>query len=240
MRHKRVLDDADVPPTYPRELESTAVLDDGRRVWIRPMAPCDREGLEWEIEHADGETLYLRFFTRAIKAHADTVEGLLDLDYRQRLALAAIGPDGEGAGVVRYACTDRDDEAQIAVVVAPEWRHAGLGMVLLDRIQEAARNRGIRRLTAVYLAENTVVDAIREGLGLPEPIIRHGLAEVDWDLAEEPADQAGGDGAGDGRFVVEQPDVVDSPRRTTNAEPARGQDPTDSRSRSESHPTPNG
>jgi GNAT superfamily N-acetyltransferase len=182
VRHKQVLADEEIPPDYPRELETSVALADGRRVWIRPVAPSDHDGLSWEIAHADNETLYLRFFTRAIRERPDFVRTLVNLDYRDEMALTAIGADGEGAGVARYVRTDEPDVAQVAVVVAPDWRNTGLATLLLDLIQRAAWDRGIRHFTAVYLAENAAVDALRGSRGLPEPVVRHGLAELNWEL----------------------------------------------------------
>ncbi len=188
MLHKRVLEDADVPPGYPRELETTASLEDGREISIRPLAPCDREGLAWEIANADSETLHLRFFSRVIKARPEFIDALADLDYSDRLALVALGENGEGAGVARYAVTSEPGEAQVAVVVNPGWRHAGLATLLLDRLQDAARSRGIVRLVAVYLSENDAVESFRISRGIAEPRIRHGLAEISWSVdAPDPA-----------------------------------------------------
>jgi GNAT superfamily N-acetyltransferase len=190
VRHKQVLADDEIPPGYPRDLESTAVLADGRRVWIRPLASCDHDGLSWEIENADSETLYLRFFTRAMRSRPDFVATLVDIDYHDELALAAIGPNGEGAGVARYVRTDESDVAQLAIVIGREWRNAGLAGLLLSHIQRPAWERGIRHMTAVYLAENEAVDALRKSQGLPAPVIRHGMAEINWDLPEPPDDVA--------------------------------------------------
>lgn len=179
-----MLEPHEVPPGYPHDLESTEILRDGRRVWIRPIAPCDQAGLAWEIDHADGDTLHLRFFTRAVRSRPDFVESLVTLDYQEQLALAAIGDEGEGAGVARYACTDDPEVAQVAVVVSPEWRQVGLATILLERIQRAACERGIKHMTAVYLAANRGVDALRKMQGIPDPVVRHDLAEINWDLTE--------------------------------------------------------
>jgi acetyltransferase len=185
VRHEQVLDPREVPAIYPRELEAVAVLDHGQKVWIRPMAPCDRKGLSWEIQNADNETLYLRFFSRAVRGRPEFVDTLLDLDYQERLALVAIGEGGEGAGVARYVVTDEPDLAQLAIVVKEGWRRVGLATVLLQHIQRAAWQRNIRRMTAIYLAENAAIDGLRCSTGLPEPVVRRGLAEINWNFTED-------------------------------------------------------
>lgn len=158
------------------------MLSDGRVVHVRPMAPCDRDGLAWEVDHADDETLHLRFFSRAIRTRPEFVDGLVDLDYHERLALVAIGEAGEGAGVGRYAVTSEPHEAQAAVVVHPRWRRVGLGRLLLERIEAAALARGITRMTAVYLAENVAVDRLRSSEGIDPPVFHDEVAEVTWTI----------------------------------------------------------
>jgi RimJ/RimL family protein N-acetyltransferase len=45
-------------------------------------------------------------------------------------------------------------EAELATSVEPAWRGRGVGSTLVARALRTARNRGIRRITLVCLAEN--------------------------------------------------------------------------------------
>jgi hypothetical protein len=86
------------PPGYPPEYQRHVKLQDGRRVFIRPILPSDAAGLARAIKTADADTLRRRFLggpppvTPALLAH------LTRLDYQRRFALLAIDP-ATGQGV---------------------------------------------------------------------------------------------------------------------------------------------
>jgi len=166
-----------LPPGYPRECEGTAVLRDGRPVFIRPLVPGDAHQLGFELQHADPETLYHRFF-RSIRVNDALLEYLTVLDYERRFALAAFGEDGTGAGIARYERLDDSGTAEIAVAVSPGWRRVGLGTLLLRRLETAGRARGIDAFGADFLAENKAARGLIERGGFAEPVFTSGVGSV--------------------------------------------------------------
>src|ERR1039457_7403207 len=60
-------------------------------------------------------------------------------------------PARHGVAIAQYEPAG-DSVAEIAMVVAPAWRRAGLAGVLIQLLAEAAASRGIRTFTASYLA----------------------------------------------------------------------------------------
>jgi hypothetical protein len=113
------------PPGYRAELEGEVELADGRRAWIRPIVPADAPALRTAIETADDRTIRDRFLGgRPILTDA-VLHRLTRVDYDRRLALVAFGPDGTGTGLARYEGRAGRDDAEVAVVVAPGWRHVG-------------------------------------------------------------------------------------------------------------------
>ena len=95
-----------------------------------------------------------------------------------RLALTAFG-DGAGVGVARYEGQAGSDSAEVAIVVDPHWQRVGLGSLLLRMLCEAARSRGIRRFTALTLADNKAVRSLLRSSGLPYSLETHsGYAEI--------------------------------------------------------------
>lgn len=162
------------PPGYPADLERWVALVDGRRVFVRPLVEDDADALEDALAQADEQTVYQRFFRAPVRLDAKTLQRLTHLDYERRLALVAISPDGNGVGVARYESV-ADGDAEIAVVVNPEWRHAGLGYALLEMLEQAATVRGIRRLTALYLPDNLAIARLLErrgfAVGLPDDAV---------------------------------------------------------------------
>ena len=51
----------ELPPGYPEKYQQEEVLQDGRRVFIRPILPGDAAELAEAIKTADAETLRRRF-----------------------------------------------------------------------------------------------------------------------------------------------------------------------------------
>ena len=188
---------AGLPPGYPRECEQEVTLRDGRHVLIRPILPSDAPELAEAIKTADPDTLRRRFLggpppvTPALLAHLTVV------DYVRRFALVAIDAvTGRGVALARYEPAG-EGVAEIAVVVRPGWRRAGLGTVLIRCLAKAAAERGIHTFSASYLAENAPVAALVEDAGgLGSQVIKRGVAEFSLALApQRPAGHPGGDAA---------------------------------------------
>ena len=165
------------PEGYPVELEQWVELPSGHRMFHRPIIPEDVARIEYAFAHADIETLRRRFFTAAPPTDKAHIEYLATVDYRNRLALVGMDAHGAGVGIGRYERTGAT-EAEVAIVVAPEWRCRGVGSVLLEALEAPARHNGIERLIALYLPENKAVDGLLAGIGYGDRIIKDGITEV--------------------------------------------------------------
>jgi len=147
---------------YPCELEREIVLRDGTRLMIRPIRPVDEPRLVDLYDRLSQHTAYQRFFTIMTRLPPNWAHFLANVDYRGRLALIAEPRPGELVAVARYETTDREDTAEIAVVVQDGWQDRGLGTVLVGDLLAAAEARGIRRFRAYVLAGNTrMLDLLR-------------------------------------------------------------------------------
>lgn len=166
------------PPGYPDELERSWVLRDGRPAFARPIVPADELMIERQWREADAETLYQRFFTARPKLDARRLHSLVHVDYRRRLALAAFAEDGQGIGVARYEGKPRADQAEIALVVHQNWRRVGLASALLGELIEAARARGVRRLTSLCLQDNRAMTGLLDRFGFERPTAEAGVASA--------------------------------------------------------------
>lgn len=173
-----------VPSGYPRACEEVLELSDGQRVFVRPVLPEDATLLSVELEHADPETLYNRFFRTSMRVDAALLEYLTVLDYRHRFALAAFGLDGSAAGIARYEGAVGADTAEVAVAVKPGWRKKGLGTALLVRLEQRAREAGIRHLRADFLEGNEAAAALVARAGFQDPISRHGICSIEHELTD--------------------------------------------------------
>lgn len=184
MRRHRVRT-ADQPAGYPKTYEQTLRLDDGRRVWVRPVVPSDAPELTEAIRAADAATLHARFLGGAPKITATVLDRLTNLDYTSRFALAAFA-GGHGVAIGRYTALpptgDGVTKAEVAVVVAPDWRRAGLATALVALLARRAQECAITNFTALILADNVAVMELAKA-GNAKVVIGRGTAELDAPLS---------------------------------------------------------
>ena len=173
------------PPGYPDSYESTVRLRDGRRVQIRPILASDAPELAEAMRTADAETLHSRFLGGAPRPTEAVLRSLTELDYINRFALVARSRR-HGVGIARYAALPPADDgtvaADVAVVVAPEWRRVGLATVFVELLGRRALECGITEFTALFLPTNRpVAELAREGHA--RVVIKEGAANLYAPLA---------------------------------------------------------
>ena len=167
-----------LPPGYPEDYQRQVTLSDGRRVFVRPVLPSDAPELADAIRAADADTLRSRFLGGPPPVTPELLAHLTNVDYRHRFALVAIDPaTRRGVAIARYEPVG-GDVAEVAVVVSPSWRRAGLATALMALLAEAALERGIVTFTASYFAGNRPVAALVEDAGgLARQVIKQGITE---------------------------------------------------------------
>ncbi|MFI2809933.1 GNAT family N-acetyltransferase [Microbulbifer sp. JSM ZJ756] len=137
-------------------------------VTIRPINRGDID-LEREfITNLSAESRHFRFLGGVGKPSQQMLERLTDVDHNQREAFIAIisenGAEKE-IGVSRYALEAGGAAAECAVVVADDWQMQGLGTLLLNRLIESARARGVGHLYSIDSAENTRLQKVAKAMG---------------------------------------------------------------------------
>jgi RimJ/RimL family protein N-acetyltransferase len=175
----------DLPANYPTDLVELAYLEGGVAVEFRPILPEDRDRLERMFHRLSPKTLYRRFFTAVPRPIPAILDRLVNVDYRDRLALVAV-VDDEIVAVARYDRLDEPAEAEVAVVVEDAWQHRGLATRLLWRLSAAARERGIGVFIAGVLGENrpmmgllqVLSDELETTMEDGQYVVRIGLAGV--------------------------------------------------------------
>jgi nucleotide-binding universal stress UspA family protein/L-amino acid N-acyltransferase YncA len=136
-------------------------------VTLRPITPADKPLLAASFERLSEESRYRRFFTSMNKLSAAQLDYLVDVDHQDHEAIVAVDPiSGEGLAVARYIRSNEDAEAaEVAVTVADDWQHRGLGRALLDRLTYRARREGVRRFTALVQSDNRASLGLLAGVG---------------------------------------------------------------------------
>jgi GNAT superfamily N-acetyltransferase len=139
----------------------TSTVVGGRRLWLRLLERSDANLLRLFFWRLSAETVYRRFLS-PIKAPANTlIEKLVDIDHCDREALIALDERGI-VGVARYGTVGSTRE--VAVVVADDWQGRGVGAVLLRRLANIARARGISSFHATMLGDNRRAQSLVLGL----------------------------------------------------------------------------
>jgi GNAT superfamily N-acetyltransferase len=151
-----------MPHTYPQE----AVLRDGRRVLIRPFARRDVDDLYSFFQRLPEENR--RFAWDRIDDRRLVERWGRELDYGKVFPLLAL----DGSRIVADATLHRRERGPLRLVgrikwlLDPEYRGAGLGMLLVNHFISSARANGLRHLSCMLISD-LEADAIRtlEGLG---------------------------------------------------------------------------
>lgn len=131
------------------------------------LGPADRADLLRGFEALSPRSRYLRFFSRMPTLPDFIVDGLLNTDGSDHVAIGARLIDANGAvepavvGVARYFRAEPGAPvAEPAVAVVDRLHGLGLGRLLLRRLTEVARAQGISHYRAHALADNTRIRRI--------------------------------------------------------------------------------
>ena len=154
------------PPSTPASTGAPAVaprwphtLEDGRRVVIRPLGADDRAAERAFISGLSSESRHFRFLCALGEPGDALLDRLTRMDPARDVAFAAVAPatdggDGPIVGVSRFAIEPGGRRCECAVAVADAWQRHGLGVLLMERLIDAARARGIRQMVSVDPAAN--------------------------------------------------------------------------------------
>ncbi len=162
---------------YPARYVSPWRAKNGMQVLIRPIRPEDEPAMAKFHETLSDRSVYLRFFhmekLSSRVAHARLLRKCF-IDYDREMALVAERMNPEGAqheimAVGRLTRTPGTKEAEVAVLVADQFQHCGLGSELLGRLIQVGRDEKLQRITATILPEN---------MGMRALAARHGFETV--------------------------------------------------------------
>lgn len=151
---------------YPKELETTVALADGTPIRLRPIRPEDEPVLHEFFKRLEPDDVRLRFFTPLRELSHSFAARLTQIDYDRAMAIVAFsGDEREMLGVARISADPDNARAEFAVIVRSDLKGQGLGRLLMLRIIDIARARGIARIEGEILRENTAMQALAQDLG---------------------------------------------------------------------------
>jgi acetyltransferase len=143
---------------YPARLEHVERLRSGAVLRIRPIRPEDAALVSAFADQLSDRSRYLRFFSVQRGLTPALLARLTQVDYDRELALIALAEGQSEAefmvGVARFAANPDGESCEFAVTIDDNWNGRGLATMLMERLMEAARDAGYRRMTGLVLPDN--------------------------------------------------------------------------------------
>lgn len=154
---------------YPKNLESLIETADGRTFLLRPIQPEDEPAFKALFAKLSQEEIRLRFLREMkIMTHSMAAR-LTQIDYDREMALALCAPvdqrQSEIFGGVRLAADPDNEVAEFAILLRRDMTGKGLGAMLMRRIIDYAKQRGIRKICGDVLPDNRPMLRLCENLG---------------------------------------------------------------------------
>lgn len=142
---------------------------DSSSVTIRPIRLTDA-GMEQEfMRRLSPTTKHYRFLGGMRELSPQLLKRFCDVDGHYSMAfVATVTKDGQEMeiGVSRYGPNANEDVREMAVTVADDWQHQGIGTLLTEKLVEFAKAHDIKRLYSVELADNTAMRNLARHMGM--------------------------------------------------------------------------
>jgi RimJ/RimL family protein N-acetyltransferase len=152
-----------------RDSELHETLLDGERVLIRPVRAEDVVLYTEFLRDVSADDLRLRFFARIAELSAEEAAKLTHLDYRHEMAFIALDEStGRMLGLVRLKDELDESTAEFAILVRSRFKGHGLGWLLMRRIVDYAKAKGLRSVYGDVLVDNTTMLQMCAELGFRE------------------------------------------------------------------------
>ncbi len=175
---------------YPKELEEHVPVGDGRELLVRPVVPEDEPSLQAAFAKLTAEEIRLRFFAPIKTLSHVMAARFTQIDYDREMALIVtehgIPGKTELYGVVSIVSDADSETAEYALLVRGDMTGLGFGPVLMRRIIDYARSRGIRRIVGDVLRENETMLRLCKVLGFEQSNVPDdpSLVQVELELED--------------------------------------------------------
>jgi acetyltransferase len=158
---------------YPSQYISQFTMKDGVEVTLRPIRPEDEPLMGKFHETLSDQSVYMRYFSSLSLSSRVAHERLVRMcfvDYDRAMALVVDHKDevtGQHRilGVGRLIKLHAKNEAEIAILVSDQCQKQGLGIELLRRTIQIARDEQLSSISAEMLRDNVTVQRVFKKVG---------------------------------------------------------------------------
>lgn len=134
-----------------------ATLSDNTLIYTREIRPSDKDEIQHGLQSLSEASRHKRFLGPKPSLSSAELRYLTEVDGSDHYAIVAVSPDAEDhiVAVARYVRHEPGGpDAEVAITVADYLQGKGLGSLLARLISDAARERGVKRLTASMASDN--------------------------------------------------------------------------------------
>jgi acetyltransferase len=175
--HDKGVADSELPKPairpYPVQYVSPWTMKDGTRVTLRPIRPEDEPLMVKFHEALSERSVFLRYFQLSKLSQRvahDRLRRICFLDYDREIAIVAdhTRPDTgehEILAIGRLSKLHGRSAGELALLVRDQYQHRGLGIELLRRLIQVARDERLDSVQAYMLRENIEMRGLIEKLG---------------------------------------------------------------------------
>jgi acetyltransferase len=158
---------------YPSQYVSPFTMKDGTEVTLRPIRPEDEPLLGKFHETISDRSVYLRYFSSislSSRVAHERLARICFVDYDRVIALVvdhknkATG-ERQILGVGRLIKLNAKNEAEVAILVSDHYQKQGLGIELLRRAVQVARDENLSSVSAEMLRANMSAQRIFKKVG---------------------------------------------------------------------------
>jgi acetyltransferase len=163
---------------YPAELVTSCTLG-GNTVALRPIRPEDAEMEQAFVRRLSAASRYFRFMGAVRELTPTMLMRFTQIDYDREMAFVAVHREGDfeiEIAVARYITNPDGASCEFAAVVDDAWQRRGLGRIMMQRLIEVARERGLKTMIGYIIANNQGMLALCTRLGFA---IEHMSDEAD-------------------------------------------------------------
>ena len=157
----------------PSAYNESATLKNGQKIRIRAIRPVDKDLVLEMFRNLESESIYTRFFhAKKLLTNGD-LKMITEVDFEKVVALVVTtGPEDNETMIAggRYACIETEgtcQNAEVAFTVEEDYHGQGIASMLLQRLVEIARVRGVAQFEAEVLAQNRAMLKVFKRSGLP-------------------------------------------------------------------------
>jgi acyl-CoA hydrolase len=177
-----------IAANYPAHIETIKTFKDGLELKIRPIRASDEDMMRRLFYKFSDRSKYYRYFTSIRVMPHENMQKYLSVDYENIMSVVAVQQRGNTERIVaeaRYAAYPKGDNYEMAFLVDEDFHGRGIATYLAEFLIMIARERGIKKLSALVLSQNIQMLKVFDKLSV-KPIKHYDgdTIELEFDLTE--------------------------------------------------------